>query len=77
MSMPPAAAVESDLAALTRAAERAGTALACLFSSAAEFEAELIRARRAQGYYRPRRARGARLRRAALSLALAFVLLMF
>lgn len=43
--------VESDLAALKLAAERAGTALACLFSSAEEMEADLIRERRAQGAY--------------------------
>jgi hypothetical protein len=41
--------VESDLAALKAAAERAGTALACLFSSSDEFEAAVIRTRRAQG----------------------------
>jgi hypothetical protein len=43
--------VEADLAALRTSAERAGTALACLFSSASEFEAEVIRVRRAQGAY--------------------------
>jgi len=46
-----AAQVEADLAALRRAAERAGTALACLFSSADEYEAELIRERRAAGAF--------------------------
>ena len=49
------AAVEADIAALKLAAERAGTALACLFSSSDEFEADIIRERRAQGAYaRPR-----------------------
>jgi hypothetical protein len=43
--------VEADLAALKRAAERAGTALACLFSSSDEFEAEVIRARRAHSHH--------------------------
>lgn len=43
--------VEADLAALKRAAERAGTALACLFSSSDEFEAEVIRARRARSHH--------------------------
>ena len=46
-----AAQVEADLAALKRAAERAGTALACLFSSADEYEADLIRERRAAGAF--------------------------
>jgi hypothetical protein len=40
---------ERDLASLRSAADRAGTALACLFSSAEEFEAEVIRVRRLQG----------------------------
>ncbi|HMK78365.1 MAG TPA: hypothetical protein VK438_01885 [Xanthobacteraceae bacterium] len=51
------AELEADIAALRAAAERAGTALACLFSSADEFEAEIVRVRRAQGAYRPRRHR--------------------
>jgi hypothetical protein len=46
------AELESDLVALRAAAERAGTALACLFSSSDEFEAEVIRVRRAQGAFR-------------------------
>ncbi len=41
--------VETDLAALKAAAERAGTALACIFSTSDEFEAAVIRTRRAQG----------------------------
>jgi hypothetical protein len=40
---------ERDLTSLRVAADRAGTALACLFSSADEFEAEVIRVRRLQG----------------------------
>jgi hypothetical protein len=43
--------VAADLADLKLAADRAGTALACLFSCSTEFEAEVIRARRAQGAY--------------------------
>jgi len=39
--------IEADLLALRLAAERAGLALACVFSSAAEFEADVVRARRA------------------------------
>jgi hypothetical protein len=45
------AQLESDLVALRATAERAGTALACLFSSSDEFEAEVIRAKRAQGAF--------------------------
>lgn len=48
------AELEADIVALRAAAERAGTALACLFSSADEFEAEVVRVRRAQGAYRSR-----------------------
>lgn len=44
--------LEGDLAALRAAAERAGTALACLFSCSDEFEAEVVRVRREQGAYR-------------------------
>ena len=49
------ARVEADLAALRAAAERAGTSLACLFSTADEFEAAVVRVRREQGAYGPRR----------------------
>ncbi len=45
--------VETDLAALKAAAERAGTALACIFSTSDEFEAAVIRTRRAQGVLPP------------------------
>jgi hypothetical protein len=47
--------VEADLIALRAAAERAGTALACLFSSSDEFEAAVIKARRDAGAFRPQR----------------------
>jgi hypothetical protein len=47
--------LEADLAALRAAAERAGTSLACLFSTADEFEAAVVRVRREQGAYGPRR----------------------
>ena len=40
--------------ALTVCAEGAGMALACPFSSSAEFEASLITARRAAGVYGPK-----------------------
>jgi hypothetical protein len=49
------AEVESDIIALRAAAERAGTALACLFSTAEEYEADIVRARREQGAYAPPR----------------------
>src|SRR5947199_9080453 len=47
--------IEADLIALRAATERAGMSLACLFSSSAEYEADLIRERRAQGAYQPPR----------------------
>lgn len=49
------AQLESDIVALRAAAERAGTALACLFSSSDEFEAAVVKVRREQGAYGPRR----------------------
>jgi hypothetical protein len=64
------AEVESDLAALKAAAERAGIALGCLFSSAEEFEAEIIRTRRAQGGFPPPPYRGTVLPGTILKLAL-------
>ncbi len=68
---------EADLAALEIAADRAGSALACLFSSSAEFEADIIRVRRAQGAYRHHNRPRVYLQRAALLFALlALVLLL-
>ena len=49
------ARVDADLAALRASAERAGVALACVFASSDEYEADLIRERRASGAFRPRR----------------------
>lgn len=49
------AEVEAELVALRAAAERAGRALACLFSSSDEFEAAVIKIRREQGAFRPER----------------------
>jgi hypothetical protein len=68
--------LEGDLAALRATAERAGTALACLFSCSDEFEAEVVRVRREQGAYRARTRPRHPLRWAALLglLAAAFVL---
>ena len=45
--------LEADIVALRAAAERAGTALACLFSTSDEFEAAVVRLRREQGAYGP------------------------
>jgi hypothetical protein len=47
----------TEARALEAAAEKAGCALACAYSSAAEFDAALIAARRAAGVYGPRRHR--------------------
>jgi hypothetical protein len=68
---------EADIAALKSVADRAGTALACTFSSSAEFEADLIRERRAKGAYRvaPRRRGIIGLGIITALLALAFLLL--
>jgi len=51
------AEVEAELIALRAAAERAGRALACLFSTSDEFEAAVIKTRRAQGAFAPQRRR--------------------
>ena len=68
MSQPRAIAeLEADIVALR--AERAGTALACLFSSSDEFEAAVVRLRREQGAYGPAR-RHRRLMRAGILTAI-------
>lgn len=46
-----------DIGALEASALRAGAALACAYSTSAEFDAELIAARRAAGVYGPKRYR--------------------
>jgi hypothetical protein len=70
------AEVESDIIALRAAAERAGTALACLFSTSDEFEAAVVRVRREQGAYAPMRHDRHPLRALALTalLTVAFLL---
>lgn len=55
---------------LAFAAERAGLALACAYSSSSEFEAALIRERRAAGIYGPRRHRRRAMFAAAALIAL-------
>ena len=69
--------LEADLVALRAAAERAGTALACLFSSSDEFEAAVVRVRREQGAYRSQTKASHPFRAAALValIALVFVLI--
>lgn len=52
-----AAGPAADLLALEAYAARAGAALACAYSSSAEFDAALIAQRRAAGVYGPRRHR--------------------
>ena len=70
------AQLEADIVALRASAERAGTSLACLFSSSDEFEAEVVRVRREQGAYRRHsRARGLWIVALVSVLALAFILL--
>lgn len=56
-------------------AARAGAALACAYSSSAEFDAALIAQRRAAGVYGPRRYRKQRLASAAgIAVALAVII---
>lgn len=70
------AQLEADIVALRASAERAGTALACLFSSSDEFEAEVVRVRREQGAYRRHsRSRGLWIVALVSALALAFILI--
>jgi len=64
---------------LEAAAERAGCALACAYSSAAEFDAALIAARRAAGVYGPKRHRKQMLATAAgiaAGIAVLFLLIL-
>jgi hypothetical protein len=64
--------LEADIVALRAAAERAGTALACLFSSSDEFEAAVVRRRREQGAYRVQ----TRKRRPLITAFFAFLLVL-
>ncbi len=77
MSSRTIAQLEADIVALRAAAERAGTALACLFSSSDEFEAEVVRVRREQGAYRrhDHARRPLWIAAAVAALALAFLLI--
>ncbi len=71
------ASLEADIVALRAAAERAGTALACLFSTSDEFEAAVVRVRREQGAYGPlrRRRNAARVGILTVLLVLAFLVI--
>ena len=68
--------LEADIVALRAAADRAGTALACLFSSSDEFEAEVVRVRREQGAYEPLRRRRSLARIGTLTALLVALFLM-
>ncbi|HEY7997325.1 MAG TPA: hypothetical protein VIE87_00730 [Pseudolabrys sp.] len=56
---------DSAVLTLEAYAERAGAALACVYSSSAEYDAALIAERRAAGVYGPRRHRRQKLAVAA------------
>jgi len=71
------AEVEADLVALRAAAERAGRALACLFSTSDEYEAAIIKERRAAGAYGPPPRRRHVVRAVTVTLVLSVVFLMF
>ncbi len=65
---------DTDLTALEASAACAGAALACAYSSSAEFDAALIAERRAAGVYGPRRHRRQMLATAAgVAAALAVI----
>jgi hypothetical protein len=66
---------DADIGALEAYAERAGCALACAYSSSAEFDAALIAARRAAGVYGPRHRRRKRALAAAIAAALTVLIL--
>jgi hypothetical protein len=67
----------ADAIALEAYAARAGAAMACTFSSSAEFDAALIAERRAAGVYGPRRHRKQMLMTAAgLVAGLAVIILL-
>jgi hypothetical protein len=69
--------LNAEVLALEAYAARAGAAMACVFSSSAEFDAALIAERRAAGVYGPRRHRRHLLTTAAgLAAALAITILL-
>jgi hypothetical protein len=72
----PSTTADTQILALEAYAARAGAAMACVFSSSAEFDAALIAERRAAGVYGPRRYRKQRLATAA-GIAAALALIVF
>jgi hypothetical protein len=54
-------------------AESAGAAMACSYSSSAEFEAAIVAARRAEGVYGPRRHRQTLITATAVVAALSLI----
>jgi hypothetical protein len=66
--------MRTELAALEASAERAGTALACLYSSSDEFEAAQIDARRGGLWWRPQTVDGLLLVLTATTVAAVIVL---
>jgi len=71
------ASLGADLHALELTAERAGSALACSFASSAEYEAAIIKAKRAAGVYGPKRQRRQILVATAAAALLALALAQF
>jgi hypothetical protein len=67
---------EAQVLALEAYAECAGAALACAYSSSAEFDAALIAERRAAGVYGPKRHRK-RLLASAAGIAAALAVIVF
>lgn len=73
---PSIADLEADIVALRASAERAGTALACLFSSSDEFEAAVVKVRREQGAFRARTRTRVPLRSLTLVIVMALIFLL-
>jgi hypothetical protein len=71
------ARMRAELGALEASAERAGAALACIYSSSDEFEAAEIRARRAADLWGPRTIGAMRLVLAATAIAALALLVAF
>ena len=69
--------INTDVLALQAHVERAGSAMACAYSSSDEFEAAVIRAKLDAGAYGPRRHRRLVLYATAATAALAVVVLLF
>jgi hypothetical protein len=68
--------IGADAIALQAKAEGAGAALACAYSSSAEFEASIIRAKLDAGVYGPKRRRRYALYASVAAAGLAMLMLM-